>query len=78
VRHIQKGSEPESFTEWKLQENENWQPNWGNFGKPEKGDVHEALLQEQGISAVIASAELARKSVTSSIFSPEVNTLNHL
>ncbi len=48
MRYIQKASEPVSFTEWKLQENEDWQPSWDNFGKPEKNDVHDALLTEQG------------------------------
>jgi uncharacterized protein (TIGR02646 family) len=48
VRYIQKASEPLSFTEWKLQETEDWQPNWDNFGRPEKRFVHGALLQEQG------------------------------
>jgi uncharacterized protein (TIGR02646 family) len=48
VRYIQKGSEPASFTEWKLQENEDWQPSWGNFINPEKTNLHDALLKEQG------------------------------
>ncbi|MBE9028192.1 TIGR02646 family protein [filamentous cyanobacterium LEGE 11480] len=48
MRFIQKDSEPASFTTWKQQANENWQPTWENFQKPEKTEVLAALLQEQG------------------------------
>lgn len=59
MRYIQKTSEPESFTEWKRQENEDWQPNWGNFGKPEKRDVHDTLLQEQGYSCCYCESRIS-------------------
>ena len=48
MRYIQKASEPESFTEWKLRETENSQPNWNDLRKPEKPIVEDALLKEQG------------------------------
>lgn len=49
MKHIRKNQEPQNFTNWKNQANENWQPGWkGNFQAPEKTEVHEALLIEQG------------------------------
>lgn len=52
MKHIEKGSEPTEFTQWKDcvndPENVGWRPAWGNFQNPEKTMVHNSLLQEQG------------------------------
>jgi uncharacterized protein (TIGR02646 family) len=48
VKYIKKREEPESFTAWKKLVNEDWKPSWDNFSKPQKTDVHDSLLQEQG------------------------------
>jgi uncharacterized protein (TIGR02646 family) len=48
VKYIKKSEEPESFTVWKNLANEDWQPSWENFSKPQKTYVHDSLLQEQG------------------------------
>lgn len=48
MRYIQKRPEPASFTEWKTKANEVWQPAWNNFQAPQKDDVHQSLLEEQG------------------------------
>lgn len=48
MKYIKKSEEPESFTVWKKLTNEDWQPSWDNFSKPQKTDVHDSLLQEQG------------------------------
>jgi uncharacterized protein (TIGR02646 family) len=48
MKYIQKGQEPDKFTEWKAQENEDWKPTYSNLQKPERSEVHESLLQEQG------------------------------
>ncbi|WP_292775105.1 retron system putative HNH endonuclease [Nostoc sp. NMS9] len=48
MKYIKKSEEPESFTVWKNLANEDWQPSWENFSKPQKTDVHDSLLQEQG------------------------------
>ncbi len=55
MRYIQKGQEPESFTAWKAEANEKWQPTWENFSDDRNNpkrrirtEVHESLLQEQG------------------------------
>ncbi|MEH2311668.1 MAG: retron system putative HNH endonuclease [Nostoc sp.] len=48
MKYIKKSEEPESFTVLKNLANEDWQPSWKNFSKPQKTDVHNSLLQEQG------------------------------
>ncbi|WP_392535386.1 retron system putative HNH endonuclease [Nostoc sp. C117] len=48
MKYIKKSEEPESFTVWKNLANEDWQPSWDDFRKPQKTDVHDSLLQEQG------------------------------
>jgi len=48
MKWIQKGQPPDSFLAWKEQANENWQPSWDGLSKPEKPEVHTALLAEQG------------------------------
>jgi uncharacterized protein (TIGR02646 family) len=48
VKYIKKSEEPESFTVWKNLANEDWQPSWDDFRKPQKIHVHDSLLQEQG------------------------------
>ncbi len=49
MRFIPKNPEPVSFTRWKQMANEDWQPNYDdNFQNPEKTDVRNALLREQG------------------------------
>lgn len=48
MKYIKKDREPEAFRTWKALSNEDWQPSWENFQKPERVTVHEALLKEQG------------------------------
>ncbi|MBD2326334.1 retron system putative HNH endonuclease [Alkalinema sp. FACHB-956] len=48
MRFIQKQSEPAEFSQWKQKANDDWQPTWENFQKPEKAIVHQALIAEQG------------------------------
>jgi uncharacterized protein (TIGR02646 family) len=48
MRYVAKDEAPSSFTEWKGQANENWNPTYGNLRNPQKGDLHAALLAEQG------------------------------
>ncbi len=48
MKYIKKSEEPESFTVWKNLANEDWQPSWENFSKPQKTYVRDSLLQEQG------------------------------
>ena len=48
MRFIQKGNEPLSFSVWKQQGIDDCPSTWENFRKPEKLEVLDALLQEQG------------------------------
>ena len=48
MKYIQKGEEPTSFTDWKLQANEDWKPTWDVLRASQKRDLHDALLKEQG------------------------------
>lgn len=48
MKHIRKNQLPHQFIEWKNLANEDWQPTWSNFQKPEKSSVHDSLLNEQG------------------------------
>lgn len=48
MKHVAKGESPESFERWKANANANWQPSYGDLQNPEKRDLHDALLKEQG------------------------------
>jgi len=48
VKYIEKGNEPQSFTDWKSLANEDWQPTYDKLSGQEKRDVKNALMQEQG------------------------------
>ncbi|MBK8801699.1 MAG: TIGR02646 family protein [Fibrobacteres bacterium] len=48
MKRIRKNAQPEAFLRWKALANEDWKPSWDNFQKPQKTEVHQALLQEQG------------------------------
>jgi uncharacterized protein (TIGR02646 family) len=61
VRYIQKASEPVSFTEWKLQETANSQPNWNDLRKPEKPIVKDALLKEQGYICCYCESRVSKE-----------------
>lgn len=48
MRYIKKGQEPQSFTDWKCQKNDDWKPTYSDLRGQIKSDVHDALLKEQG------------------------------
>ena len=48
MRHFLKGAPPPQFEAWKAQANEHWQPSYANLQNPEKRELHQALLNEQG------------------------------
>lgn len=48
MRYIEKGQEPQSFADWKAQENDNWKPIYADLRGQIKSDVHDSLLIEQG------------------------------
>jgi uncharacterized protein (TIGR02646 family) len=48
MKHVAKGESPPSFEAWKDKANADWQPTYRQLADPEKHDVHNALLAEQG------------------------------
>lgn len=62
MKYIKKGEEPESFTDWKQLENEDWKPTWRILSKPQKTDVHEALLREQGYICCYCGMRIKKES----------------
>jgi uncharacterized protein (TIGR02646 family) len=48
MKRIVKTAAPTSFTQWKALANEDWVPTYADLQNPEKRDLHEALLAEQG------------------------------
>jgi len=48
MKYITKNHEPTTFTDWKNLECDDWQPTYLNLQNPEKQQVFESLLNEQG------------------------------
>jgi len=48
MKHVQKQEAPDSFERWKAQANDDWQPTYADLQNPEKAQLQEALLSEQG------------------------------
>lgn len=48
MKQVTKQAEPKVFTDWKAKANEEWQPSYNILRNPEKRELHEALLNEQG------------------------------
>ena len=48
MKHIVKNQEPQTFTKWKAQANQNWQPTFADLRGKEKQAVYHALFIEQG------------------------------
>lgn len=48
MKFIKKSGEPASFQQWKSQGNEDWEPTWDDLRSPEKPQLHDSLLREQG------------------------------
>jgi uncharacterized protein (TIGR02646 family) len=73
MKHIKKRQEPQKFTHWKQQINENWQPDWNNFQAPEKTETHNALLIEQGYLCCYCGRRIDRQSSHIEHFKPRKN-----
>ena len=48
MKYIEKGREPESFSNWKSLANENWQPTYNELSGQIKKDIKNTLIAEQG------------------------------
>ncbi len=62
MKYIKKGEEPESFKTWKAVARST--PNWGYsyLQNPQKKELHEALLQEQGYICCYCGMRITRES----------------
>jgi uncharacterized protein (TIGR02646 family) len=61
MRHIQKTEEPQSFSEWKAIESQTPNCTYENFKNPQKRELHEVLLQEQGYLCCYCEIQIARQ-----------------
>ncbi|PSF39011.1 TIGR02646 family protein [Aphanothece hegewaldii CCALA 016] len=48
MKYIPKNQEPEELKNFKSKINDDWQPTWKEFQNPEKKQLHQTLLKEQG------------------------------
>jgi uncharacterized protein (TIGR02646 family) len=67
MKFIDKTQEPESFTMWKEQANDDWQPIWDDLRNPEKPELHDALLAEQGYICCYCNDRIGKPSPKSHI-----------
>ncbi|PIB64249.1 MULTISPECIES: retron system putative HNH endonuclease [unclassified Pseudomonas] len=48
MKQVFKGTEPASFTQWKTSTNDDWVPTYSTLRHPQKRELHDSLLLEQG------------------------------
>ncbi len=58
MKHIIKAQEPSSFTQWKNQENDQWQANYKNLSGDVKQDIKKSLMIEQGYLCCYCESKL--------------------
>ncbi len=58
MKGITKTIEPQEFTDWKNQANENWTPKFADLRNPEKAKVRTSLLTEQGFICAYCCSEI--------------------
>jgi uncharacterized protein (TIGR02646 family) len=71
MKQVFKGSEPASFTQWKASINEEWAPTYPTLQNPEKRDLHESLLREQGFFCCYCGREIDAASSHIEHFRPQ-------
>ncbi|AZV24857.1 TIGR02646 family protein [Pseudomonas syringae] len=58
MKRVLKGTEPASFTDWKNSANDEWSPTYPTLQNPQKRDLHNALLKEQGFFCCYCGREI--------------------
>lgn len=48
MKRVEKREAPEAFEQWKAQASDDWQPSYPSLQNPQKAQLHQALLSEQG------------------------------
>lgn len=61
MKYVPKGESPERFERWKAQANADWQPSYADLQNPQKQDLHDALLQEQGYVCCYCGRSIRRE-----------------
>jgi uncharacterized protein (TIGR02646 family) len=62
MKYIIKQPEPQEFTQWKNQANDDWQPSYDDLSGSVKSAVKQALMQEQGYLCCYCEASLTEDS----------------
>ncbi|WP_223457660.1 MULTISPECIES: retron system putative HNH endonuclease [unclassified Pseudomonas] len=71
MKRVLKGIEPASFTRWKSSANEEWSPTYPTLQNPQKRDLHNSLLQEQGFFCCYCGREIDAASSHIEHFRPQ-------
>ena len=73
MKRVLKGTEPASFTDWKASANDDWTPTYPTLQNPQKRELHEALLVEQGFFCCYCGREIEAFSSHIEHFRPQEN-----
>lgn len=71
MKRVLKGSEPASFTEWKNSANDEWSPTYPTLQNPQKRDLHNSLLTEQGFFCCYCGREIEASNSHIEHFKPQ-------
>lgn len=71
MKRVLKGTEPASFTEWKNSANDEWTPTYPTLQNPQKRDLHNNLLTEQGFFCCYCGREIEASNSHIEHFKPQ-------
>lgn len=71
MKRVFKGTEPASFTEWKNSANAEWSPTYPTLQNPQKRELHNSLLLEQGFFCCYCGRETDADSSHIEHFKPQ-------
>ena len=73
MKHIVKDQNTPDFDEWKASANEDWQPTYKNLVDPEKKEVKDSLMKEQGYICCYCERRLTDDDTHIEHFNPQSN-----
>lgn len=73
MKRVLKGTEPASFTDWKGSANEDWSPSYRTLQNPQKRDLHQSLLFEQGFFCCYCGRDIDASNSHIEHFRPQEN-----
>lgn len=74
MRYVAKNKEPDSLKAWKKLANDDWKPSYPDLKNPEKKDLHEALIAEQGDTCCYCGRRISRADSHIEHFAPQADT----